>query len=86
MTKYKLLFKKSVCKDLRNIPKADVQRILKRIDALQIEPRPAQAEMLTNDTKYRIRQGNYRILYEIEDDVLTVCVVKIGHRKNVYRM
>jgi len=86
MTKYRLCFKKSVYKDLRNIPKADVQRILKRIDGLQDEPRPAQAEMLTNDTKYRIRQGNYRILYEIEDDVLTVCVVKIGHRKNVYRM
>jgi len=50
MTKYRLLFKSSVRKDLRNISKADVQRILKRIDALQCEPRPVQAEMLTGDT------------------------------------
>jgi len=85
MAKFSLRFKTSVRKDLRKIPNTEVRRILKRIEALQDDPRPPQSEMLTGDTKYRIRQGNYRILYEVEDDVLTVCVVKIGHRKHVYR-
>ncbi|MDQ6972328.1 MAG: type II toxin-antitoxin system RelE/ParE family toxin [Mariprofundaceae bacterium] len=83
---FSIRFRESVRKDLRKIPKADVQRILQRINALQSEPRPPQAEMLTGDTKYRIRQGNYRILCEIEDDLLTVCAVKVGHHKDVYRM
>jgi len=86
MVKFSIRFKKSVRKDLRKIPKADVQRILQRIDALQDEPKPPQSEILSGDTKYRIRQGNYRILYEVDEDVLTVCVVKVGHRKDVYRM
>jgi len=85
MAKYKLSFKSSVAKDLRKIPKKDIQRILTRIEALADDPNPAGAEILTGDHRYRIRQGNYRILYTIEEQVLTVCVVKIGHRKEVYR-
>jgi len=85
MARYSICFKASVKKDLRKIPKTDIQRILKRIAALADDPRPAQAEMLTGDDKYRIRQGNYRILYAVEDDILTVCVVKVGHRRDVYR-
>lgn len=85
MARYSLRFKRSVAKDLKSIPKSDVQRIMARIEALADDPRPPQAEMLTGDDKYRIRQGVYRILYQIEDDVLTVCVVKIGHRREVYR-
>ena len=85
MASYRIVFKKSVAKDLRPIPKEDVQRILKRIDGLADDPRPAGAEKLSGDEKYRIRQGNYRILYAIEDDIITVTIVKVGHRRDVYR-
>lgn len=85
MARYSIRFKESVKKDLRKIPKRDIQRILARIELLADDPRSPQSEMLTGDDKYRIRQGTYRILYDIEDDVLTVCVVKIGHRRDVYR-
>jgi mRNA interferase RelE/StbE len=79
-----LVFKNSVAKDLRAVPKRDVRRILKRIEALQEEPRPANCEKLSGQERYRIRQGVYRIIYGIEDDRLVVTVVKIGHRRNVY--
>jgi len=85
MARYSIRFKESVKKDLRKIPKREIQRILMRIESLSDNPRPPQSEMLTGDDKYRIRQGTYRILYEIEDDILTVCVVKVGHRRDVYR-
>ena len=85
MASYRIVFKKSVVKDLRPIPKKDVQRILKRIKRLAEDPRPAGTEKLSGDEKYRIRQGNYRILYTIEDDIITVTIVKVGHRRAVYR-
>jgi len=85
MARYSIVFKASVKKDLRSIPKKDVQRILARIESLANDPRPAGAEMLTGDDKYRIRQGDYRILYRIEDDRLVIFVVKVGHRREVYR-
>jgi len=85
MARYSIRFRTSVRKDLRKIPKADVQRIMARIESLADNPRPPRAEMLTGDDKYRIRQGNYRILYTVEDDALIVCVVKVGHRREVYR-
>jgi mRNA interferase RelE/StbE len=85
MERYRLLFKKSVAKDLLQIPNKDVQRILKRISSLVDNPRPAGAEKLSGDEKYRIRQGNYRILYMIDDDIITVTIVKVGHRRSVYR-
>jgi mRNA interferase RelE/StbE len=82
---YSIRFKQSVAKDLKAIPKKDVQRIMGRIASLADDPRPPQAEKLSGDDKYRIRQGVYRILYQIEDEILTVCVVKVGHRKEIYR-
>ncbi len=85
MASYRIVFKQSVAKDLRPIPKKDIQRILKRIDGLADDPRPAGAEKLSGDEKYRIRQGNYRILYAIEDEIITVTIVKVGHRRDVYR-
>lgn len=85
MASYRIVFKQSVAKDLRGIPKKDVQRILQRIESLADEPRPVGVEKLSGDEKYRIRQGNYRILYAISDDVITVTIVKIGHRREVYR-
>ena len=85
MASYRIVFKKSVAKDLRQIPKTDIQRILKRIDSLKDDPRPARVEKLSGEEKYRIRQGNYRILYMIEDQIITVTIVKVGHRRDVYR-
>jgi len=86
MESFKVIFKQSVTKDFRQIPKKDVARILKRIEGLKSEPRPPGVEKLSGQEKYRIRQGVYRILYEIRNDELIVVVVKIGHRSNVYRI
>jgi mRNA interferase RelE/StbE len=85
MASYELVFKKSVAKDLREFPKADVKRILQRIRSLVDDPRPPGCEKLSGQERYRLRQGVYRIVYEIDDEVLTVLVVKIGHRRDVYR-
>lgn len=84
MARYKVEFKRSVYKDLKPIPKADVKRILKRIESLADDPRGAGCEKLSGQERYRVRQGVYRIVYEIEDDRLIVTVVKIGHRGQVY--
>jgi len=85
MARYELVFRNSVARDFRPIPKKDVTRILRRIEALRDDPRPAGSEKLSGQERYRIRQGRYRILYEVIDTQLVVTVVKIGHRKNVYR-
>jgi mRNA interferase RelE/StbE len=85
MARYKLEFKASVAKDLRQIPKADVARILQRIEDLQEDPRPSGSEKLSGRDRYRIRQGIYRIVYEVMDDHLIVTVVKVGHRRDIYR-
>lgn len=85
MVKYKLVFRKSVAKDLRSIPNRDVARILQRMEELQENPHPVGSEKLSGQERYRIRQGVYRILYEITDELLTVTVVKVGHRKAVYK-
>jgi mRNA interferase RelE/StbE len=85
MAAYKIFFRKSVQKDLETIPKKDLQRILKRIQDLANDPRPPGSEKLTGQEHYRLRQGIYRILYSIQDNDLTVWIVKVGHRKEVYR-
>jgi mRNA interferase RelE/StbE len=85
MAAYKLFFKKSVQKDFDAIPKKDLKRILNRIKALAKDPRPHGCEKLTGQERYRLRQGRYRIVYSIQDDELTVWVVKVGHRKDIYR-
>ena len=85
MASYELVFRKSVAKDLRAIPNQDVKRILKRIRDLAEDPRPDGCEKLSGHERYRIRQGVYRIVYEIEDDRLIVLVVKVGHRREGYR-
>lgn len=85
MAEYRVYFKKSVEKDFATISKEDLQKILRRIDALTEEPRPQGHEKLTGQERYRIRQGRYRIVYSIQDKELTVWVVKVGHRKEVYR-
>jgi mRNA interferase RelE/StbE len=85
MASYRLVIKRSVAKDLRAFPNADVSAILKRIQALADDPRPPGCEKLSAQERYRVRQGVYRILYEIQDQELVVTVVKVGHRRDVYR-
>ena len=85
MAKFDLVFKESVSKDLKEIPKQDVQRILERIDALRDEPRPQGSVKLSGKEYYRVRQGNYRIVYETQDSQLVVIVIKVGHRREVCR-
>ena len=85
MANYRLTFRKSVAKDLRSIPPNDLFRILKRIEALAEDPRPMGSEKLSGQERYRVRQGVYRIVYEIQDEELVILVVKVGHRRDVYR-
>ena len=85
MEKYRITFKKSVAKDLRVIPKNDIKKILSKIDTLTVNPRGEGCIKLSGQENYRVRQGLYRIVYEIKDDVLVVNVVKVAHRSQVYK-
>lgn len=85
MEKYKITFKKSVSKDLKSVPKPDIKKILLKIDSLADNPRREGAVKLSGQDLYRIRQGLYRIIYEIRDNELIVQVIKIGHRSDVYK-
>jgi len=85
VARYSLEFKRSVQKDVRAIPKRDLQRILGRIEALRDDPRPPGSVKLSGEEYYRIRQGDYRIVYEIIDDRLVVVIIAVGHRRDVYR-
>jgi mRNA interferase RelE/StbE len=85
VAKYEILIRPSVKKDVKNIPKADLQRIMERISNLQDDPRPRGCVKLSGLDYYRIRQGDYRIVYEIGDARLIVIIVKVGNRKDVYR-
>ena len=85
MARYKLFFTETFYKNLKSIPAKDVKRILSRTKALAVDPRPAGCQKLSgNKDQYRIRQGNYRIIYSIEDDRLIIVVVKVGHRREIY--
>ncbi len=85
MAEYKIFFRKSVWKDFESIPKKELNRILEEIESLSENPRPSGSQKLSGQERYRIRQGRYRILYSIQDKELTIWIVKVGHRKDVYR-
>lgn len=85
MAGYSVLLRESVRKDLESMPRKDLQRIVQKIGALATDPRPAGSEKLSGQERYRIRQGRYRIIYSIQDFELTVWVVKVAHRREVYR-
>ncbi len=84
MASYEIVLKSSVAKDLRRIPNKDVRRILDRIEALASNPRPEGCVKLSALDRYRVRQGVYRIVYEIMDTDLIVQIVKVAHRREVY--
>ena len=85
MAQYKVFFKKSVEKDFKIIPKRDLSKILEKLKSLHLDPRPIGSEKLTGQERYRIRQGNYRIVYSVQEYELTVWVVKVGHRLDIYK-
>jgi len=85
MAQYRVIIRKSVVKDMRGIPMKDARRIIAALKSLADNPRPPGTKKLSGQERYRLRQGNYRILYEIVDDRLIVCVVRVGDRRDIYR-
>ncbi|NIP22751.1 MAG: type II toxin-antitoxin system mRNA interferase toxin, RelE/StbE family [Phycisphaerae bacterium] len=86
MAKYRITIKKSAAKELEAIPKKDLPRIIKRIQTLAQNPRPDGSQKLSGKEQYRVRQGDYRIVYSIEDKDRIIDIFKIGHRREVYRL
>ena len=86
MAKYRITIKKSAAKELKDIPKKDLRRIIRRIQSLSLEPRGYGSQRLSYKERYRVRQGDYRIVYSVDDKNLLVDVVKIGHRREIYRL
>ena len=86
MGSYELLIKPSAAKELEAVGrKSDRSRIVDKIYTLKDDPRPPGCEKLTGQDRYRVRQGQFRILYVVDDAEQVVTVVKIGHRRDVYR-
>ena len=85
MASYSLVIKRPAAKELEDLTLKDRRRVVARIRELASHPRPPGCEKLSGAEKYRIRQGDYRILYEIDNATKTVMVVKVGNRKEVYR-
>ena len=85
MASYNLLIKPSALKELEAIPPKDRRRIVTRIEGLAADPRPHSGEKLSGLEQYRVRQGDYRVIYSVDDEARTVVIVKIGHRRDVYR-
>ncbi|ODH01208.1 addiction module toxin RelE [Nostoc sp. KVJ20] len=83
---YEVKFSKGAKKQFRKLPLDVQQRIQTKINDLAIEPRPNGVKKLQgDDNSYRLRVGDYRVIYEVVDDVLIVTVIKIGHRSNIYK-
>ena len=85
MASYSVLIKASAAKELERLPDKPRRQIAKKIHALAEHPRPVGCEKLTGDELYRIRQGDYRVVYSIEDMALTVLIIRVGNRREVYR-
>lgn len=88
MTKYKLQYDKRFLKDLEKIPRRFRENIQEKVESLAIDPRPDGYIKLSGSKKnplYRIRCGDYRIVYTIQDDRLVIIIVELGHRKDIYR-
>jgi mRNA interferase RelE/StbE len=83
--KYRVEFKPKAARFLERMPEPDRSRTLQRIEDLEKSPRPAGSKKMKGTDYYRLRSGDYRVIYRINDDVLVVLVVRVGHRKEVYR-
>ena len=85
MAKYSIEIKRSAQKEIQLLPKKDIVRIVATIQGLSENPRGHDSKKLSGHEQYRVRVGQYRILYEIRDQILLVTVVRVAHRKEVYR-
>lgn len=85
MASYNLLIKREVEKEIRSLPKGDLKRILEKIHALAENPRPPGCEKLRGEEGYRVLQGDYRIVYLVDDPGKIVRIIRVGHRREVYR-
>ena len=82
---YKVIFTKSVKKDFRKIPKSEASKILNEIKELAKNPRSSKTKKLKGEKLYRLRVGNYRVIYDIQDNLMLIFVVKLGYRSDIYR-
>jgi mRNA interferase RelE/StbE len=82
---YKVSLKKSAEKELRFVPARDIEKIVEKLKSLAHQPRPHGCEKLEGQERYRLRQGDWRMIYSINDEEKSVMVVKIGNRREVYR-
>lgn len=85
MGSYNLRLRQSALKELENLPRRELARVMSRIETLADKPHPPGCEKLSGQERYRVRQGDYRIVYEVDESRQVVTVVKIGHRREVYR-
>ncbi|MFU8848759.1 MAG: type II toxin-antitoxin system RelE family toxin [Opitutales bacterium] len=85
MERYRIVIKKSAAKEIERIEKRDRIRIIEKIRSLAEDPHPVGSKKLSGQEKYRIRQGNYRILYQVKNEELIINVVKVGHRRDIYK-
>lgn len=85
MERYRVLIKRTAADELGRTPIKELRRVVERIRSLEDEPRPQGCEKLSAQERYRIRQGDYRVVYSIDDAGRTVEIVKVGHRSEVYR-
>ena len=85
MASYRLLIRVPAAREIEALPKADRRRVVAKISALAEDPRPAGSEKLSGREQYRVRQGNYRVVYEMSDREVTVVIVRVGNRRDVYR-
>jgi len=82
---YSIEIKKSAAREVEALPLSDRRQVVERIGLLADDPRPRECEKLVGGERYRVRQGDYRIVYSVEDARLVVWVVKVGHRRDMYR-
>jgi len=82
---YSVLITRSAEREIERLPTPMRRLVVRRIEALSGDPRPQGSQKLAGEDKYRVRQGDYRIVYTIEDSVVTVTVVRVAHRSDVYR-
>jgi mRNA interferase RelE/StbE len=86
MASYRVEIARSASKDLRGIDRKWIPRIVDVIEALESDPRPPGCKKLVgSDHTYRLRVGDYRVVYDIQDDTLVILVVRVRHRRDVYR-
>jgi mRNA interferase RelE/StbE len=82
---YDIRFKRSAEKELKKVPQPDLKRVIKTVESLAVEPYPHDSIKLSGVPGYRIRQGDWRVVYDVDDDAGVVTVRKVAHRRDVYR-